>query len=169
MKILLAVDDSSHSRDAMRAIRAQFSPRDTEVRVLHVLQPASLSAPPQMSPAYAPELREEGVQARALTGQMAEELRAAGFRAESAVQIGDVREEILRAASQWPAELIVVGSHGTGRLRHLVLGSVAEFVARHAPCSAQIVRAPAGSGAGSSGSGRPEGPSARISAKGEKT
>ncbi len=154
MKILLAVDNSSHSRDALQSVRTQFSPRDTEVRVLHVLQPVSLSAPPQMSPAYAPELREEGVQARILTSGMAEELRAAGFRAESVVQIGDVREEIVRAASEWPANLIVVGSHGTGRLRHLLLGSVAEFVARHAPCSVEIVRAPAGAGTSSVHPGR---------------
>jgi nucleotide-binding universal stress UspA family protein len=41
---------------------------------------------------------------------------------------------------QWPADLIVVGSRGKGGLRRLLLGSVAEFVARHAPCSVLIAR-----------------------------
>jgi nucleotide-binding universal stress UspA family protein len=36
--------------------------------------------------------------------------------------------------------LIIVGSHGQRGLRRLLLGSVAEFVARHAPCSVEVVR-----------------------------
>jgi hypothetical protein len=38
--------------------------------------------------------------------------------------------------------LIVVGSHGQRGIRRFLLGSVADFVARHATCSVEIVRTP---------------------------
>jgi len=46
----------------------------------------------------------------------------------------------LDAASEWHADLIMVGSHGRTGLDRLLIGSVSEVVARHAPCSVQIVR-----------------------------
>jgi nucleotide-binding universal stress UspA family protein len=38
------------------------------------------------------------------------------------------------------ADLIVVGTHGRGRVGRLVLGSVSDHVVRHAPCPVLIVR-----------------------------
>jgi len=89
---------------------------------------------------YTPELQEEGAEARRLADRIAGELRNAGFRAEPVLAKGDVRETIVNTAAEWNADLIVVGSRGKGGLRRLLLGSAAEFVARHAPCSVLIVR-----------------------------
>lgn len=143
MKILLAVDTSNHSEAAAGALLSRCRPPDTEVRVLHVLQPIGFSAPPQMSPNYTPEMEQEGSEAKALVERIAGQLRDAGFRAEVVLTKGDVRETIVNTAGEWPADEIVIGSHGKGGLRRLLLGSVAEFVARHAPCSVLIARAPA--------------------------
>ena len=49
MKILIGIDDSKFSGDALRAVATQFRAEHTEIRVLHVLQP-SAPAPPQMAP-----------------------------------------------------------------------------------------------------------------------
>ncbi len=141
MKILLAVDDSKFSSDALRAVATQFRPQDTEVRVIHVLQPISFVAPPEMAADYTPELQEEGKKARELVERAAKDLRAAGFKAEGTVEKGDVRETIVDTAASWHADLIVLGSRGRSGLRRLLLGSVAEFVVRHAPCTVQVVRA----------------------------
>jgi nucleotide-binding universal stress UspA family protein len=74
----------------------------------------------------------------------AERLRGNGFRnVDTAVREGDARVELINAATEWPADLIVVGSHGRKGLDRFLLGSVSEFVIRHAPCSAQVVRLPA--------------------------
>jgi len=54
----------------------------------------------------------------------------------------EIRIGILDAAREWRADLIVLGSRGEKGLRRFLLGSVAEFVARHAPCSVLIVRTP---------------------------
>jgi len=142
MKILLAVDHSSHSEAAVFTVLSQCRPQDTELRVLHVLQPIAFSSAPQMSANYTPEMEQEGTEAKALVEHIASRLRDAGFRVEAILAKGDIRETIVNAAAEWPADEIVIGSHGEGGLRRLLLGSVAEFVARHAPCSVLIARAP---------------------------
>jgi len=140
MKILLCVDESKFSQAALDAVLAEFRPQSTQVRVLHVLQPVSFAPPPQMAAQYAPELEEEGKRARELVERAAKTLQAAGFQAESLVEKGDIRVRIIDTASEWKADLIVIGSHGHSGIPRLLLGSRAEFVARNANCSVQIVR-----------------------------
>lgn len=142
MKILIGIDDSKVSGDVLRAIVTQIRTEHTEVRVLHVLQPIT-PAPPQMARGYAPELEDQKKPARELVERIAKELRNAGFKVDTAVEVGDIRETIIDSAAEWGADLIVVGSHGQRGIRRFLLGSVAEFVARHAKCSVEIVRPPA--------------------------
>jgi len=55
---------------------------------------------------------------------------------------GSPSDEILQEAEKWPAELILMGSHGhTGFKRH-VIGSVAKAVSQKARCSVEVVRWP---------------------------
>ena len=143
MKILIGIDDSKFSGDVLQAVITQFRPEHIEVRVLHVLQP-SAPAPPQMAPGYAPELDDQKKPAHELVERIASELRCGGFKVETAVEVGDIREKIIDFASDWDADLIVVGSHGRSGIPRFLLGSVAEFVARHAKCSVEIVRTPVG-------------------------
>ena len=142
MKILLAVDDSRFSEAALEAVIAQFSPPDTEVTVLHVVEPITLSSPPEMSPSYAPELEIPVKEAHELVEREVQKLRAAGFKARGEVETGDIRGKILDAAAELGADLIVPGSHGRKGVQRFLLGSVAENVARHAHCSVEIVRIP---------------------------
>jgi nucleotide-binding universal stress UspA family protein len=142
MRILLGLDDSKFFGEGLRAIITQFRSEITEVKVLHVLQPYVALTPPEMSQGYAPELENQKEPARALVEQAADQLRTAGFKADTAVEVGDVRECILASAEQWQADLIVVGSHGQGGIESFLLGNVAESIARHAKCSVEIVRIP---------------------------
>jgi len=59
---------------------------------------------------------------------------------ESKVGVGKPAEEILRVARDEGVDLSVMGTHGRTGLRHLLLGSVAEEVTRHAPCPVFTVR-----------------------------
>ena len=142
MKVLLAIDDSKFSQEALRVVSRQLRPADSEIRVLHVLQPLALSPVPQMDARYAPELESQGGEARALVERAAATLHEAGFQVGTLIEKGDVRLKIIDSAADWKADLIVLGSHGRTGLPRLLLGSVAEFVARNAPCSVQIVRMP---------------------------
>jgi nucleotide-binding universal stress UspA family protein len=59
---------------------------------------------------------------------------------EIKVGVGKPAEEILRVAGEEGVDLIVMGTHGHTGLRHLLLGSVAEEVTRHAPCPVFTIR-----------------------------
>jgi nucleotide-binding universal stress UspA family protein len=140
MRILLPVDDSTFSDAAVHELLAHVPPKETQVRVLHVLQPLSVTAPPQMAAMYAPELEGQAREARSLVERVAGILRGAGFRVDSEIEKGDIRLRIIDSAAEWNADLIVIGSHGRSGLPRLLLGSVADFVAHNAPCSVEIVR-----------------------------
>lgn len=152
MKILLAIDDSKFSETATQTVSQEFPPQNTQVRVLHVVEPMYISIPPQMSAGYAPELEEMRKdllkRGRELVATAADKLRAAGFKVDTAVEEGNIRTTIIDQAEDLHADLIVIGSHGRSGLNRFLLGSVSEFVARHAPCSVQIVRPLAGATVG---------------------
>lgn len=53
---------------------------------------------------------------------------------------GRAADEIVREARQWPADLIVLGTHGRRGLKRLAMGSDAELVLRLAPVPVLMVR-----------------------------
>ena len=146
MRILLATDGSKFSEAATLAVTSQFRSEGAEVLILQVVEPLLFSTPPQMAPGYAPELasrlKDQLKQAKETVAGTAEILRKAGFKVESRVIENETRTGILDTAGEWKANVIVLGSHGARGLRKFLLGSVAEFVARHARCSVLIVRTP---------------------------
>jgi universal stress protein A len=76
----------------------------------------------------------------ALSGWAAE-AREHGVRSVETHSIcGTPWDAIVRVARQRECDLIVMGTHGRSGLRHVLLGSVAENVVRHAPCSVLVVR-----------------------------
>jgi nucleotide-binding universal stress UspA family protein len=56
--------------------------------------------------------------------------------------VGKPALEIVKSAKEWPADVIVLGSHGRTGVARVFLGSVAEAVLRHAPCSVLVIRTP---------------------------
>jgi len=76
-----------------------------------------------------------GLHSKRLDGYPKCELRA---------DIGDPAEQMLKLARDRQVDLIVTATHGRSGLAHLVMGSVAEKVIRHAPCPVFVVRAGAG-------------------------
>jgi nucleotide-binding universal stress UspA family protein len=140
MKILLAVEDSTYSEAAVRDVAEQIRPQGAEVLVFHVIQLIAISAPPQMASGYAPELEQQKKEARELIERFAQQLRRAEFKVETEIVTGEAGKRIIERAEEWHADLIVLGSHGRRGASRLLLGSVAEFAARRAPCSVKIVR-----------------------------
>jgi nucleotide-binding universal stress UspA family protein len=63
------------------------------------------------------------------------------LRPEGLWRMGDAANEILRAASEWSADLLVIGSHGRDGVMRVILGSVAEKVMRHATCPVLVIKA----------------------------
>jgi len=146
MKILLAVDGSKYSEAAVQAVASQIHKDKAEVLVLEVVEPRIISTPPQMAAGYEPELaelmKEQFKQAQQTVDRAAGALKAAGFNVKTRVVEAETRTGILDLASEWHADVIVLGSHGRKGLQRFMLGSVAESIARGAYCSVLIVRTP---------------------------
>jgi nucleotide-binding universal stress UspA family protein len=143
MKVILAVDNSEYSEEAVKAVAAMPWPPRTVVRVLSVVEPIT---PPAAELWYDAggnlEVAQQEMTKRAtyLTAKAAEKLQGKGFIVETAVRDGDPRSMIVDEAGEWSADLIVLGSHGYTGIKRLLLGSVALSVVSHAPCSVEIVR-----------------------------
>ena len=67
--------------------------------------------------------------------------------AERRIVAGEAGPAICAVAKDVLADVVVVGSHGRGLLGRAVLGSVSDYVTRHAPCPVLVVRADADGGA----------------------
>ena len=144
MRILLPVDDSPYSQEAVRALVTQFQTRGAEVRVLHVIEQVRTFLTSGMVPEIAidnAQIEAERLkESTSLVASTAQKLRNAGFATTEAVERGDAKNVILDHAEKWAADLIIVGSHGLKGMSRFLLGSVSDAVARHAACSVQIVR-----------------------------
>jgi nucleotide-binding universal stress UspA family protein len=65
-----------------------------------------------------------------------------GVETLRAIRVGHAFVEIVRYATDNAIDMIVMGTHGRGPVKHLLLGSVAEKVVRKAPCPVLTVRQP---------------------------
>jgi nucleotide-binding universal stress UspA family protein len=144
VKILLAIDDSKYSEAAIDAVITQAKPSETEVRLLHVVEPTPVYSDGQAwvyYPDYGEVRHEQRKEAEGLVARAAERLRTAGLRVTTAIETGNPKVVVIDDAAAWHADLIVLGSHGRKGLDRFLMGSVSDAVARHARCSVQIVRA----------------------------
>lgn len=146
MKILLAIDGSKFSEATIQAVLKQTAAKDTEVSVLHVVEPLRVNVGDETRMYFTDieTVRQAQLkQAELLVARTAEVLRPAGFKVTTLVEEGDPVTKIIDRAAAWEADLIVLGSHGLKGFERVLLGSVSEGVARHAPCTVEIVRGPA--------------------------
>jgi len=142
MRILLAVDGSAPSQDAIDEVAERSWPASTNARVISVVRPYVPPATEFVSAAFTPQdvLQEQEKDAQQIAARAAERLTRSGLLVDTVVRQGDPRTVIVDEAAEWGADLIVVGSHGRTGLTRLLLGSVAQAVVAHAPCSVEVVR-----------------------------
>ncbi len=137
-RILIAVDESAFAARAVDAGLELAGSLGAEVSFIHVIDPSLVSAPESGIPA---------AELIALAEQDGRRLLAAFVKRVSLqlpplefIHVGKPATEIVKAAKDWPADLIVIGSHGRGGFERLLLGSVAEAVMRHSTCPVLVVR-----------------------------
>jgi nucleotide-binding universal stress UspA family protein len=151
MKILLATDGSKCSTVAVKSVAARPWPAGSSIKVMSVIEllvpedPLAASTLASIYPASLLEkqMEEAGERAREAAAGALEILKAAGLNAEASEKAptGDPRIVLLDEAKNWQADLIVVGSHGWRGVDRLLMGSVSESVALHAPCSVEVIHA----------------------------
>lgn len=119
---------SSHASEQAAVVAGYYKSR---IAALHVLAPLGLAVG---FVGTSPEEVSEVERLRLLTAQEFAAASAKGIRVEAFVDVGEPSSTILDRAVSLPADLIVIGTHGTSGFQHLVLGSVTEKVLRKARC-----------------------------------
>jgi nucleotide-binding universal stress UspA family protein len=139
-KILCAVDFSPTSDEALRVAARLATQRGSELVLAHAWYLSPTSFPGEYS--YAPEL----VTALAEDAKLGLAENVVRARALGATTVsshlleGPPWQKLVELAEQLAGvDLIVLGTHGRTGLARVVMGSVAEMVVRHAPCSVLAV------------------------------
>jgi nucleotide-binding universal stress UspA family protein len=140
-KILVPVDFSSHSAEAVR-FAADLSRRyEASLELIHAFYMQTYALPEGY---VVPTPEQFDLVVQQLEGQLVSAKNAALEAGASSVETrllqGRPTSEILRVAREDKIDLIVMGTHGRTGLKHLWIGSVAENVVRHAVCPVLTVR-----------------------------
>ena len=152
MRILLATDGSEYSEAAADAIAGRPFPKGSEVRILSVFElPTFPIAVPWAGVDFDDEIQKQGqARARKAVKTAERKLRAgkegAKLKVSTKVVGGSPKQAILDEAEAFKSDLIVLGSHGGGRIERFLLGSVSLALVTHATCSVEIVRRPSHEG-----------------------
>jgi len=134
-RVLVAHDFSEPAVAALDAARDLAEALEMGMDVLHVVEVTYVSSP--YGPVTAP-VDYEALRRRAATC-LAAAVPDASPRPRCYSRVGSAVEETLAQARDFGASLVVVGSHGRRGVRRMVLGSVAEGIARRAPCPVLVV------------------------------
>jgi universal stress protein A len=142
-KLLVPIDFSAHSVEAMR-VAADLARRfDASLTLIHVYDPM-ISALPDgfiMVPQPGIDKLFEALRSQ-LEGARRQALEAGAPRVETKLLEGFVAGEIVQFAERGAFDLIVMGTHGRSGMAHLVIGSIAERVVRLSPCPVLTVKKP---------------------------
>ncbi len=140
--ILVPIDFSDHSQNAISYAKEIASAYDSQLQLLHIIEdtkhPAfSLSGKSSVFD-LVPNIEEESE--KSMLEMLA---RAGGPETKSTVftKGGHAANNIINFASENSSDLIVIATHGLTGIEHLLLGSVTEKVVRMAPCPVVTIKA----------------------------
>jgi len=143
MRILVSTDGSDFSRDAVeKCCQIIVQPENTAIKIVsvfEVIEPLDISISPEFSQEFESSARKK---AQELTEQAVAQIRECFPNIDLTVQVfkGAPDQILIETAKEWKADLIVIGSHGRGFWRRMLLGSITDSLVHHAPCSVLVVR-----------------------------
>ncbi|OLL32151.1 universal stress protein UspA [Burkholderia sp. SRS-W-2-2016] len=146
-RILVAVDGSNTSRRAFEAALDLAKTNGAVLRPFYVVEntPMYFEAPGYDPSILRTRLVEEGQELRA---EFSKAMADRGVQGDPAVaeasSLGDVSEVVLKAAAEFNADLLVMGTHGRRGFQRLILGSVAERCVRQATLPVLLIPSAAG-------------------------
>lgn len=139
-RLLAALDFSDVTEQVLDQAAALADAFSAELTLLHVAAPdpdfvGYEAGPDTVRDTRAGELRGEHRKLQ----EFADGLRERGIPTRALLIQGPTIEKILDEAARTAAGTIVIGSHGHGALRRVLLGSVSEGVVRGATCPVHVV------------------------------
>ena len=140
--VLLAVDDSKHSRAAARFLRSRILPESATTTILSSAErPVTDLALRYLSKTQVAELERPVLEcASRLVAALRDEFLKDGYAVVTDVQMDHVIGTIVKRVEADHPDLLVIGSRDLTKSERLYLGSVSESLLRHVPCSVLIVR-----------------------------
>lgn len=134
IRLIIGYDGSEYSLAAADAVAKRAWPPGTEVRIITAIDP--------LTDVSGTLIDRTLNRAHAQQQQAVVRMTDAGLSATTMVEFGNPKQLLVDQAEAWGADSIFVGTRGLGRLKRLVLGSVALAVLGRAHCSVEIVRLP---------------------------
>ena len=139
-RILCPIDFSDASTHAIDHAVAFANWCGARITALHVCRPPLLSDPGVEMSSHGQVVDDIDTEnLRAQTAAFCKAATTAGINLEILIGHGEPTGRILEHATGLPADLIVIGTHGTSGFQHLLLGSVTEKVLRKASCAVLTV------------------------------
>ena len=135
-RILVPVDFSETSAAALKYAVALADAFQARLHLLHVVEdPVERGWAAELAMVTSPEF-ERGAREHsdAELAQLLTQPERERYGAALVTEIGRPFANIVKYARREDIDLIVMGTHGRGRMAHLIIGSVAENVVRKAPC-----------------------------------
>lgn len=140
-RILAGVDGSTPGEHALRHAAGLAKALGAELRIVHIVDMGVLPLAPELAldvERFAKARRAEGeallAKAQAQAGESAQtRLLETGTPAQPVAAV------LVEEAASWPADVIVLGARGRSRLERLLLGSVADGVARRSAVPVLLV------------------------------
>lgn len=146
MKILVPVDGSAHSKQALQVAADQANSREAELFVISVAPLIGGIEGHEISPSMR-EHHSEIIEKRAedVVATACEVLKAAGVASKCSKAIStsiSVPDAIIDFARTEGIDLIVIGSKGLSASSRFTIGSIAYTVVKQSPCSVYLVKTP---------------------------
>ncbi len=140
-KILLPIDSSDCSKVAASYALKVAELNNAELHVIHIVDETTASAYAEQKKISRDQaFRQLVKEGKKMVEEVVREAAKKGLATKSYVRTGVVVEQIVQAAEEFGADLIVMGTHGRTGSSRMIVGSVAEKVIRHAPCPVLVIR-----------------------------
>jgi nucleotide-binding universal stress UspA family protein len=151
VRIVVGVDGSDASSEAVREVASRNWPPGSEVRIIAVTDPLTPTLIGSLIPPVGRMVDESNEEDRKWLSELlrksAEELKDSTLKVSTEIAVGDPRRVLIEKADASGADCIFVGSVGfNNRFERFVLGSVSASVAARAHCSVEVVRRPKNDG-----------------------
>ena len=145
VRIIIGIDGSPASEEAVREVATRRWAPKSEAKLIIVDDPLLPDYVGDLIPPLAKTIEEDRREERAWVEKISEQsaalLHGAEIEVTGVVRQGDPKRELPKAAEEWGADCIFVGSAGfSNRLERFVLGSISAAVAARAHCSVEVIR-----------------------------
>ena len=136
-KVLVLTDGSQNSRSALRYAVEICRNFEASLHLLSVIEDMPAYATLEVGSEFMLKIQET---IRSEIVSCSGYCETSGIACDGEIRHGVPYEEIINYAKEIDVDLIVMATHGHTGLSHILLGSVAEKVMRHAPCPVMITR-----------------------------